>query len=128
MDQHITDFMKLDDDFELFIKDFVNTFVKWELVQFFHNHQESSFSLEDLSQKLNRSAKTLKSEMEELVEKGFLITGEGKETTYRLLDPKSIRYPEIIGLLDRFIEFCKSREGRLRVIYKILKDGNPLHD
>lgn len=122
----MSDFMKLDDDFELFIKDFVNTFVKWELVQFFHDHQEASFSLDDLSQKLNRSPKTLKSEMDELVDKGFLQTRKGKDVTYRLLDSKSIRYTELTGLLERFVEFCKSREGRLRVIYKILKDGKPL--
>lgn len=127
MEQHISDFMKLDDDFELFIKDYVNTFVKWELVQFFHSNQNQTYTLNSLSRRLNRSSKTLKTEILELVNKGLLIESENDDKTFRLVNQETENYKAVLALMDRFVEFCKSREGRLRVIYKILKDGKPMN-
>lgn len=124
MDQHVADFMKMDDDFESFIKKYINTFVKWELVQFFHNNDIQPFSINELSKKLNRSAKTLKSEISELVSNGMLVNLARDEMTVRLVEDNK----EVLDLMQRFVKFCESREGRLRVIYKILKDGKPINN
>ncbi len=128
MDQHMTDFMKLDDAFEYFIKNYVDSFVKWEIIQFFHSHQLQIFSVAELARQINRPAKTLKSELHDLSTKGFLAeTQEDQEIIYSFEPGEKQAGDQELGvLLDQFIEFCKTREGRLRVIYKILKDGKPI--
>jgi predicted transcriptional regulator len=126
MEEHISDFMKLDDEFELFIHKYVNSFVKWELVQFFYNHQNQSFGLNELAQKLNRSSKTLNAELSELATNGLLVLRDKENQSYQLISKENDSHEVTIALLNRFIQFCKTREGRLRVIYKILKDGKQL--
>ena len=124
----MADFMKLDDDFESFIKKYINTFVKWELVQFFHNNETKFYSVNELAQKLNRSSKTLKSEVVELEEKGLLKESEEQELSFQLIQDDTNDKKALLALMKCFVEFCETREGRLRVIYKILKDGKPINN
>lgn len=124
----MADFMKLDEAFEHFIQNYVDSFVKWEIIQFFHSHQHQIFSISELANQMNRPTKSLKSELHDLSLKGFLAETLEEQDLIYSFDPtgKPDDANEIGALLDRFIEFCKTREGRLRVIYKILKDGKPI--
>jgi hypothetical protein len=126
MDKNIGDLMKLDHAFENFIEKYVDSFVKWEIVQFFHDHPRSPFRQEYLAETLNRPLKTVKRELKELAERGLIREEKAGKTAAFIYDlpPK-----DALGKhLDQFTAFCQDREGRLRIIYKILKDGKAINN
>jgi hypothetical protein len=127
MDENIADLMKMDGDIEVFIERYANSFVKWEVVQFYHDHPKKWFKLEALADALNRPIKILKKEMQELHELGFLEQEkDGKSFTYQFAPAQTSEGKAMEQTLKRFIAICHDREGRLRVVYKLLKNGKPI--
>lgn len=124
----LSNLMGMDEAMEQFIHKYVNSFVSWEIIQYCHENLGKSFQVADLAKSLNRPAEQIKSEVEELRKNDFLkIKKEGKKISY-ICDFSAARpaEKELLDLMNRFVTLCRSREGRLRVIYKILKDGKPL--
>jgi len=72
MDENIADIMKMDEAIESFVERYANSFVKWEVIQFYHDHPDTWYRLDELVKGLNRSLKSLKNEMQELEESMFL--------------------------------------------------------
>jgi len=117
--------MKLDNAFEKFIERYVDSFVKWEIVQFFHDHPHTLYPQDVLADSLNRPLKSLKRELKELSERGLIReekNGKAASYIYDLPDQDTLS-----KYVDQFASFCQDRDGRLRVIYKILKDGKALN-
>lgn len=125
MDDSITNVMRMDSDLELFIQEHANSFIKWEAINFFHDHPGEPIQLEGLVRTLNRPAKLLKRELQELSKSGLLCEERmGRENHFTF---KTETLPaNLKQTMDRFIALCQDREGRLRVIYKLLKDGKPI--
>ena len=114
-------------DIEAFIETYVNSFVKWEVVQFYYDHPNKWFELDALAATLNRPVKILKKEMQELHDLGFLQQEKkGKTLSYRFLLAHTPEGKILEQILERFITICQDREGRLRVVYKLLKNGKPI--
>jgi len=127
MDENIADLMKMDNAVEKFVEQYADSFIKWEVVQFYYEHPKTWFKIEELAKSLNRSLKPLKKELQELRERGFLHEERsGKAFSYRFDPDETPAGQELKDTLDRFIKICQEREGRLRVIYKLLKDGKPI--
>lgn len=127
MDENIADVMKLDADIEHFMEKFANSFMKWELVQFFYAHPNQPFRAQELAGSLNRPLKVLRKEMQELREEGFIQEKKTAHSfTYEYQPADAGKDREMKETLDRLIALCHEREGRLRVIYKLLKDGKPI--
>jgi hypothetical protein len=127
-DERLNALMGLGEPMEQFIRTFVNSFVKWEIVLHCSDHPESAFKVEDLAKKLNRPVEQVRRETMELSGDGFLTrskAGRSGVWQYRLALSRT-RAPERWDLLQKFAALCRVREGRLRVIYKILKHGKPL--
>lgn len=129
MDENIAEIMKLGNDLESFMGNYVDSFIKWEVLQFFHQHPRATYKLEVLAEALGRPAKTLKRELQELVDKRLLHEDKGKPKGTAYLYDLSENDPaerSLAQAMDHFVKFCQTREGRLRVIYKVLKDGKPI--
>ncbi|NTV53008.1 MAG: hypothetical protein HGA76_08365 [Candidatus Firestonebacteria bacterium] len=127
-DDGLNSLMGLDEPMEEFMARYVNSFIKWELVNYFHEHPQTVFKVLDLAKALNRPAETLKRELQELAEEGFLQetkSAKKLEYLYQTSAEKS-QVGELSELVSRFVHLCRTREGRLRVIYKILKNGKPI--
>ncbi len=128
-DEGLNNMMGLDEPMEQFMYRFVNSFIKWELINYFHEHPKTAFKILDLSKALNRSSESIKREVQELAEEGLLHASKnGKKIEYSYLlsteHPKERALHEVV---NQFIHLCRTREGRLRVIYKILKNGKPVN-
>ncbi len=127
MEDPITSVMRMDGDLELFIQQHANSFIKWETVNYFYEHPNERVPVENLVRMLNRPAKQLKRELQELAKSGLLReerTGRKQYLTYQTEAlPAGLKQT-----VERFIALCQDREGRLRVIYKLLKDGKPIAD
>jgi predicted transcriptional regulator len=101
-----------------FVENYVKSFIKWDILNFFHKNPNSRVTLRDLATVIGRNLENVELEIEELVEKG-IIEKEKKEglTFYVFSSDKNLR-----KLVDNFISYCDSgKEARLKVVYKILK-------
>jgi hypothetical protein len=127
-DDGLHSLMGLDESMEQFMHRYVNSFIKWELVNYFHEHPQTPYKLQDLSKALNRPADQIKRELQELVDEGFLQSiKNAKKNEYAFnLSPEHADQRRLLDLTNQFVHLCRNREGRLRVIYKILKNGKPI--
>ncbi len=126
----MNDLMKFDEEIEGFLQKHINSFVKWEIIRFFHANPQTNLTLNELSKIFNRPLKQLKPDIRELSEGGLIKQQKQGGTTFFSFnlsdaDPQEKKMKKII---DDFIALCQTRQGRLRVIYKMLKDGIPLTD
>ena len=127
-DEGLHNLMGLDEAMEKFMHRFVNSFIKWELVNYFHDHPHTPCKTADLAKTLNRPLDPVKRELKDLQAEGLireLKTGKKIEYTYDLAADNP-QHRQLSDLLNQFIHLCRTREGRLRVIYKILKNGKPI--
>jgi hypothetical protein len=124
----LNNLMGLDESMEQFMNVFVNSFIKWELVNYFHEHPNAPIKLTDLAKALNRPAEQIKHEIQELSSAGLLQEGKGpKKMEFRYdLSPEAANQKKLHDLVQQFVHLCRNREGRLRVIYRILKNGKPI--
>lgn len=127
MDDSINNVMRMDGDLELFVQEHANSFIKWEAVNYFHAHPGEQMHLDGLVRTLNRPAKLLKRELQELSKSGLLYEEKLGRENYFTFKMETLP-ANLKQTMDRFIALCQDREGRLRVIYKLLKDGKPIAD
>jgi predicted transcriptional regulator len=127
-DDGLHSLMGLDEPMEQFMYRFVNSFIKWELVNYFHEHPHTPYKISELSKALNRPADQIKNELQELSAEGMLREiKNGKKFEYNYdLSPDNAKERRLHDLVNQFVHLCRTREGRLRVIYKILKNGKSI--
>ncbi len=127
-EERLNALMGLGEPMEEFIRTYVNSFVKWEIVLQYSDHPDSSWTVEDLAKRINRPLEQVRRETIELSGDGFLAKQRSSKdgpTHYRLAVNRA-REPERWDLLQKFTAMCRVREGRLRVIYKVLKHDRSL--
>jgi hypothetical protein len=127
-DDGLNSLMGLNEPMEEFMARYVNSFIKWELVNYFHEHPQTSFKVADLAKALNRPTEPLKHELQELSDEGLLREIRNAKKLEYFYQPalEKPKERELSELLSQFVHLCRTREGRLRVIYKILKNGKPI--
>ncbi len=103
-----------------FLKTKVNSFIKWDLVSFFHNNPYTVDTAENIASFIARDSQTVQEEMNELVRDGVLETAEKTQGfIYRLTTT-----PETRQLVDEFIMACHDRNFRVQMINVIISLGN----
>lgn len=109
-----------------FLQTKVNSFIKWDLVRFFHDNPHTADTAENIAQFVGRDAKTVQRELDGLVKAKVLdrkaISGEA---IYRISEDKSVR-----DLIHDFVEACHSREFRVQAINHVIHGMGftPRHD
>jgi hypothetical protein len=100
-----------------FVKSKVNSFIKWDLVRFFYENPNTADTVENIARYAGRNAKSVKPELEELVE-GEVMQKRDVDgiTVYSLVDNEQMR-----ELVNRFILACEDRHFRVKAVYHIIR-------
>jgi len=100
-----------------FVRNKVNSFIKWDLVRFFHENPNTADSVENIAKYAGRNVSAVKPEVDELVEAGVMekrVVGE--IPVYRLSSDEEMRH-----LVDNFVEACEDRHFRVKAVYHIIR-------
>ena len=112
---------KLMDDMDVrlldFIKNKVNSFIKWDLVRFFYGNPNTTDSVENIAKYAGRNTAAVQSELEELVESGVMKMQLVDDlTVYSLASDE-----EMHQLIEEFILACEDRHFRVKAVYHIIR-------
>ena len=102
-----------------FVREKVDTFVKWDLVRFFHDNPYAADSAENIARFAGRDAHTVDRELQELVHSGVLeayIAGNGNTQIYRYVKDQQIR-----DVVQSFVIACDDRDFRVRAINQVIE-------
>jgi hypothetical protein len=107
MDKRLLDFLKTQ----------VNSFVKWDLVRFFHNNPNTADTAENVARYAGRDPVAIEQELVELAESGVLRRETiGEMAVYSLATDQEMR-----DLIDQFVLACDDRQFRVKAIYHIIR-------
>ncbi len=100
-----------------FVKTKVNSFVKWDLVRFFHENPHTADTVENIAKYAGRNITAVEPELNELVDGGIMQeTTLGDTSIYSLVSDEEMR-----NLVDRFITACEDRHFRVKAVYHIIR-------
>lgn len=100
-----------------FLRTKVNSFVKWDLVHFFHNNPHTTDTAENIARYASRGVETIRAELAELARDGVLEENQvGDTTVYSLAPDRHIR-----KLLTQFVRASDDRQFRVKAIYHIIR-------
>lgn len=100
-----------------FLKTKVNSFIKWDLVRFFHDNPNSTDTAENVARYVGRDLSAIEAELGELVGTGVLERQRvGDMWVYSLATDANMR-----KLIDQFILACDDRQFRVKAIYHIIR-------
>jgi hypothetical protein len=100
-----------------FLKTKVNSFVKWDLVRFFHENPNTTDTVENIARYAGREATAIEAELGELVGAGVLERQHiGELTVYSLANDPAMR-----SLVQQFVLACDDRQFRVKAIYHIIR-------
>lgn len=109
-----------------FLQSRVNSFVKWDLVRFFHDNPHTRDTVENLARYIGRDTQSIERELAGLVTVRVLMADvESGVTVYRLGDDAAT-----LRLIGEFIEACHDREFRVEAIHHVIRQMqfSPRHD
>jgi hypothetical protein len=100
-----------------FLKNKVNSFIKWDLVRFFYENPNTTDTSENIARYAGRDVAAIEAELGELVGAGVLERQRvGDLSIYSLVDDPLTR-----ELIERFVLACNDRQFRVRAIYHIIR-------
>lgn len=100
-----------------FLKSKVNSFVKWDLVRFFHENPNTTDTAENIARYAGRDVATIEGELNELVGASVLERQRiGELDVYNLATDPAMR-----TLVEQFIRACDDRQFRVKAIYHIIR-------
>jgi len=100
-----------------FLRDKVNTFVKWDLIRFFHDNPHAADTAENIARYTGREVHTVQTDLDELVIVEVLqSTIVSNVRVYTL-----VRDPKIHELINQFILACDDRQFRVDAMYFVLR-------
>jgi len=103
-------------DWSNFLRNKVNSFIKWDLVRFFHDNPHAADTAENIARYIGRDPRGIMRELTGLVTSGVLQKDEvAGVTIYRLTDEQSVR-----DTITKFVEACHDREFRVKAIYNVI--------
>ena len=95
----------------------IDSFIKWDLIQFFFSNPNTLDTAESIARHIGRSPEDVQAALDEL-------SGGGVLTTHRMsgVSVYSVsKDPEVRDLLRSFAESCDDQQFKLRAIYSILR-------
>jgi len=100
-----------------FLRNQVNSFVKWDLVRLFHENPNTADTPENIARYAGRDPAAIGVELTELVESGVLHRETvGEMTVYSLVTDQEMR-----DLIQQFVSACDDRQFRVKAIYHIIR-------
>jgi hypothetical protein len=100
-----------------FIQTKVNSFIKWDLVRFFHDNPHTTDTADGIARYTGRDVRTVEPELHQLVMAEVLQkTTLDDLTVYTLATNIDTR-----KLIDSFILACDDRQFRVKAIYHVIR-------
>lgn len=100
-----------------FLRNKVNSFIKWDLVRFFHDNPHAADTAENIAGYIGRDARTIDDELRGLVQAGILQQNEvSGRYIYALANDSNIR-----ALVGNFVVACNDRQFRVKAIYHVIR-------
>lgn len=109
-----------------FLRNKVNSFIKWDLVRFFHDNPHTRDTAENLARYTGRDLKTVERELNGLVAVQVLqLEMVGNAKVYTLSSD-----PQVRQTINAFMEACQDREFRVKAIHHVIRgmQFTPRHD
>jgi hypothetical protein len=100
-----------------FLRDKVNSFVKWDLVRFFHDNPHAADTTENIARYTGRDVRTIADELDGLVKAGVLEQSEMSGVIIYALSSDS----HMRELIRRFVLACDDRLFRVKAIYHVIR-------
>jgi hypothetical protein len=103
-----------------FLRTTIDSFVKWDLIRFFHENPYTTDTAQNIARYAGRTDEAIRKDLAELAERGVLEENQlGDMTVYSLTGDREMR-----ELLEEFVEASDDRQFRVKAIYHIIR-GNP---
>jgi hypothetical protein len=100
-----------------FLHDKVNSFIKWDLVRFFHDNPHAADTADNIARYTGRDVRTIAGELVGLVEVGVLDQNElSGQTIYILTSDQGMR-----DLISDFVRACDDRMFRVKAIHHVIR-------
>jgi hypothetical protein len=100
-----------------FVRDKIDTFVKWDLVRFFHDNPYAANTAENIAHFVGRDPHKVEQELRDLVGHGVLeINTMGDVQVFRFVKTQEIR-----DLIGHFVLACDDRDFRVRAINLVIE-------
>ncbi len=110
---------KTQDDVQLldFIKTKLNTFVKWDLVRFFHDNPFAEDTAENIARYTGREPYEIETELAALVSEGIVqVNAIGQAQVYRM-----VKDPDTRDRIHQFVIACDDRDFRAKAIQQVIE-------
>ncbi|MFW6115642.1 MAG: hypothetical protein ACOC7Y_01125 [Chloroflexota bacterium] len=100
-----------------FLRETIDSFVKWDLIRFFHDNPYTTDTAQNIARYAGRTDQAIRGDLAELAERGVLMESElGDMSVYSLTED-----PEMRELLDEFVKASDDRQFRVKAIYHIIR-------
>ena len=100
-----------------FLKTGVNSFIKCDLVRFFHENSTTADTADDIARYAGRAQADIEKELIDLVDVGILDQElVGEMSVFSLATDQTTR-----ELIEQFVLACNDRRFRIKVIYHIIQ-------
>lgn len=109
-----------------FLQSKVNSFIKWDLLRFFHDNPHTRDTAENIARYTGRDVVTIERELGDLVAAQVLKSREVSGLKiYEMADDEKTR-----GTIHEFMEACHDRQFRVEAIHHVIKgmQFSPRHD
>jgi len=100
-----------------FLRKKVNSFVKWDLVRFFHDNPHTTDTADNIARYAGRNVETIRTELGELTQDGLLEKNQLGDMIVYSLSPD----PQTRELLEQFVKASDDRQFRVKAIYHIIR-------
>jgi hypothetical protein len=100
-----------------FLQHKVNSFIKWDLVRFFHDNPHAADTAENIARYIGRDARTIHDELTGLVKASVLQQKDVSGVrVYLLAKDQAMR-----DLVSNFVVACNDRQFRVKAIYHVIR-------
>jgi hypothetical protein len=95
----------------------VNSFIKWDLVRYFHDNPRTADTPDSIARRIGRDVRIVEPELQGLARDGVLLAEDlGDLIVYSLGQDA-----EVVRLLDDFITASADRQFRIKAIYHVIR-------
>lgn len=100
-----------------FLQTKVNSFVKWDLVRYFHDNPHAADTADNIARYIGRDPRAIAVDLAALVQAGVLQRREPSNVSvYSLTSDAVMR-----DLVSRFVRACNDRQFRVKAIYHVIR-------
>jgi hypothetical protein len=101
-----------------FLRKKVNSFVKWDLVRFFHDNPHAADTADNIARYTGRDVRAITGELTELVQASVLEQNQvSGRVIYTLASDQAMR-----DLISAFVRACDDRVFRVKAIYHVIRE------